>query len=90
MASGLRITLVFITVTVIISQYCTWYYIGLHRRLQARIVYIWSNRGPRVSLAPTPLGNPLSPSAKQPLELYQMELGPDLPTSQEAPFIPYF
>ncbi len=38
----------------------------------------------------TPLGDPLSPSAKQPLELYQMELGSHLPTSQEAPFVPYF
>ncbi len=38
----------------------------------------------------TPLGDTLFPSAKQPLEPYQMELGPRLPTSQEAPFIPYF
>ncbi len=38
----------------------------------------------------TPLGDTLSPSAKQPLEPYQMELGPHLLTSQEAPFVPYF
>ncbi len=38
----------------------------------------------------TLLGDALSPTAKQPLEPYQMELRPHLPTSEEAPFVPYF
>ncbi len=33
----------------------------------------------------TPLGGTLSTSAKQPLEPYQMELGPHLSTSQQVP-----
>ncbi len=36
----------------------------------------------------TPLGDILSPSTKQPLEPYQMELGSHLPTSQEVDVIP--